>query len=135
MSDIIRAMAFIFGCIGTRLALAAVARAYGDNTRRDSTAVRYGLALTSTIIAVGLFYHYAFGTRPVAFEAGGAVWWNRLRPVHAALHLLFAIAIVAPSSFARRAWLILVVDAMLGLAAWVAHRSTGVVFGHAAGRV
>jgi hypothetical protein len=50
---------------------------------------------------------------------GGRIWWNNLRPVHAALWTAFALG-----AFAKwdRAWMFLAADTALGLAAWMLHQ-------------
>jgi len=118
-----RAIAFLFGCIGTRLGLAMLARASLASPSRLSPQrqgiLRYGLAVASIAIASGLLFHFLAGTRPDAFEAGGEVWWNTLRPVHAFLYFMFAILAIRDH---KSAWMFLLADTILGLVAWITHR-------------
>ena len=60
--------------------------------------------------------------RPVGLESsapGGRVWWNDLRPVHAALWAAFAWS--AWHGAQETAWRALAADVALGLAAWTVH--------------
>ena len=98
---------FLFGCIGTRLMFAYVAK-----TRTEFLPY---MAIVAVLIATGLMYFYLSGTRTTGPEVfGGEIWWNNLRPVHATMYMLFA-ALAAQKN--KNAYWILFIDAMLGLAA------------------
>ena len=46
------------------------------------------------------------------------IWWNDLRPVHGFLYLLFAVYAIQQKDFA---WMVLLVDVIIGLSAWLIH--------------
>jgi len=46
------------------------------------------------IPAIFMFMLWFTNSRQTAPEAGGVVWWNWARPIHASLILLFAISAV-----------------------------------------
>ena len=81
--------------------------------------IRLALVALALSIAVGLLTHFILGTRDFAFEAGGRVWWNELRPYHAALLGLFVAFALAGRA---NAWMFLAADATLGAAAWFSRR-------------
>lgn len=112
VGNTMRALAFWFGCLGTRALLAVAAKEGGHVVRRV-------LAVLSVLIAAGFLVHFVFGTRPTAREAGGAVWWNHARPWHAALHLLFAVHVFAGGTHAAGAWRYLAADVALGAVVWL----------------
>ena len=110
-----RLLLFLVGCIGTRTAIALLAK----NISQDYLPIMgiFGLA-----ISIGLMYFYLSGTRTTGPETfGDKIWWNKLRPIHAGLYLLFALLAFQKSKYA---WLPLAIDALLGLSAFLYfHRS------------
>jgi hypothetical protein len=98
---------FLFGCIGTRLTFAYIAKTQTDF-------LPY-MAVIAILIASGLMYFYLTGSRKTGPEVfGEKIWWNHLRPVHASLYLAFA---VLASQKNKSAYWILFIDAMIGLGA------------------
>lgn len=111
-----RAALFLVVCVGTRLVLVALARSVAPH----HAPVRYALVAFTAAAAIGFLPHFLFGTRAVAPEAGGVAWWNPIRPLHAALIGLYAV--YSLKRYDKTAWLFLLADVALGLAAWSAHR-------------
>ena len=111
-----RVLLFLVGCMGARVALA-----YAAFRLRASRAAMAAMAAAAAAVALGFLAIYALRLRRTGPEVfGGRIWWDALRPVHAALYLLFAVmALRAP----RHAWAALAADAALGLAAFAAHRA------------
>lgn len=105
----IRAALFLLGCIGTRLALTGAAFHH--------PAVIGAAAL---LASVGMLSIYLFKLRPSGWEAGGPIWWDHLRPLHAALLGLFAMMALTG---VHGAWIVLLLDTMVGLAAWTIRQS------------
>lgn len=101
-------MTFLIGCIGARLLLAL----YAKNTTPEAL---QKMGYVAIIPAIGFMYLYMNDLRKVAFEAGGSVWWNDLRPIHGVLYLLFAMYAIKEK---QCAWIILLFDVMIGLVAW-----------------
>jgi hypothetical protein len=102
-----RFLLFLGGCIPTRLAFALLAK-YGNIT------VKKILAIISFIIASGFLIIYFGNLRNTGLETGGEkIWWNKLRPIHALLYYLFFYNIFFINN--PNAWVILIVDIMLGL--------------------
>jgi hypothetical protein len=98
---------FLFGCIGTRLTFAYIAK--------TQTELLPYMAIIAILISTGLMYFYLSGTRTTGPEVfGEKIWWNHLRPVHAALYLAFAILAAQKN---KSAYWILFIDAMIGLGA------------------
>ena len=109
-----RAALFLFGCMGVRFGLTYVAK-----TRPKALPWLGALAVPP---ALGIAAIYWFGLRKTGVETFGApIWWNRLRPVHACLWAAFALTALLR---VEEAWMILLADTLLGLAAWIAHRCT-----------
>lgn len=72
----------------------------------------------SALLSGGFATIYLLGLRKRGFEAGGDIWWNSLRPVHAATHGIFALAAINNVNV----WWVLPIDASIGFAAWVEKR-------------
>jgi hypothetical protein len=108
-----RLILFLLGCIPVRLVITYVAYAY-------PAALPYMGAL-ALIPAVAFMVIYSCGWRKTGAEVfADRIWWNSLRPVHAALYFAFAIAALRDS---YHAWKFLFADVCIGLAAFlVFHR-------------
>ena len=107
-----RLLLFLIGCIGTRAALTYTAAVAGPML------LTY-MAVGAAAIAVGFMAIYLFGLRPTGPEVfGERIWWNDMRPVHAALYALFAYTAYTGS---RAAWQFLAVDTVIGLAVFLHH--------------
>jgi hypothetical protein len=108
---------FLVGCVGVRL-LAAYLAYY--LLRKPPAYLRaYGLLLL--VPAVGFALIYAMGWRKTGPEtSGGPIWWNALRPVHAALYLAAALSALASADALRAlAWKLLLADVALGVVAYL----------------
>ena len=107
-----RFLLFLFGCIGTRLSLTVLAK-----TLPLTYLPVFGfLAL---IPAIGFMVIYVFGLRQTGGEVfGDRIWWNDFRPLHAGLYGLFAYLAITKNS---NAWIVLLVDTVLGLGAFLTH--------------
>lgn len=104
-------LTFLIGCIGFRICIAL----YAKNTSPDILRI---MGYISIIPAIGFIYIYMNGLRKTGFEAGGKIWWNNMRPIHGVLYLLFAMYAIKQESYA---WLILLLDAILGFLVWNKH--------------
>ncbi len=101
---------FLIGCIGTRTFIAYVAKTIN---------IQYlpYMGFIALIIAFGFAFIYLTGSRKTGGEVfGEQIWWNDLRPVHSALYFLFALYAIQKRYFA---WMFLVIDVILGLAAFL----------------
>lgn len=104
-----RMIAFLGGCIPVRLGLAWYAsQASADNLRL--------MGILAFIPALSILLLWFTHSRQVAFEAGGRVWWNELRPAHSLLILIFAITAAAG---VQDSWKWLAADTALGLFAYI----------------
>lgn len=78
-------LVFWIGCLGTRLTIAyLIAISTAHNW------LNVALMVLVLLVGLGLFTLWFFGLRTNGFEAGGKIWWNSLRPLHAFLWLLVA---------------------------------------------
>lgn len=110
-----RGLLFLVGCIGARAAVAVAAALVDEVWLR-----RMGFA--ALLPVAGWLWIMLVRPRDRGLEApGGRIWWQPLRPLHAALWLAFAVAAVRQD---RRAYHFLLADTALGLGAWVAHHYT-----------
>ena len=112
MSDLYkRFLLFLVGCIGTRSLFAYLAK--------TQTAYLPYMGFLALLPAIGFTYIYATGSRKTGPEVfGEKIWWNDLRPVHALLYGLFAVAAIMGQ---KRAWIFLAIDVVLGLLSFVYH--------------
>lgn len=110
-----RYLLFLGGCIPTRLALTAVAKYISPQY------LPY-LGLVTLAIAIGFLYLYFTGKRQTGFETQGApIWWMRFRFMHGLLYLLFSVL-----AFMRykNAYIVLLVDTIIGLGLFLNHHNT-----------
>lgn len=107
-----RQLLFLLGCIPARLLIAYLAY-----SRPDLLPI---LAKFALVVSAAWIFIWAFDLRKTGVEVfGGKIWWNNLRPVHALLWLWFASKAV--SSDKKAAYKILLLDALVGLTAFVGH--------------
>jgi branched-subunit amino acid ABC-type transport system permease component len=98
---------FVLGCMGSRFALAAWARQNHPLTK-----------LLCAVIGSSFLLLWLTNSRLHAAEVCyEQIWWNALRPLHAALYIGYA---VLPY---HSAYQLLLVDAALGGTAWLIKRS------------
>lgn len=110
-----RTALFLFGCMGTRFTLTWLAKTYPQVVLKP-------LGIAALVISIGFMTIWAFGLRKTGVEVGGQpIWWNHLRPVHSLLWALFAVFALNGD---RRAWMILLIDTLLGLSVWSLKRLT-----------
>ena len=103
------------GCIGARSLIAYAAYVI------PTTYLPY-LGFLALGPVIGWIYIIATGTRKTGLEVGGEkIWWNDLRPLHAANYAAFAIAAIMKN---RNAYMFLVFDVIFGLGAWIVHHFT-----------
>lgn len=106
-----RMLLFLVGCIGARLSLVLIAK-YSSET------IQHLLGVVALCISIGFLYFYISGTRTSGPETfGDKIWWNDLRPVHSFLYLLFAIMVF--TSLRQYAWIVLLIDVIIGLMAFL----------------
>jgi len=113
-NELKRILLFLIGCIGTRLAFVWIAK---------TISLQYlpFLGYAALVPAIGFMYFFLTGTRQTGAEVfGDKIWWNNLRPVHAALYTLFAYYAIQKN---QNAWLILLVDVIIGLIAFIRHHA------------
>ena len=106
-----KVLLFLIGCLGSRFGLAYIAHILP---------VRF-LPVMGTVAllpAIGFIIIYLFGLRDKGFEAGGRIWWNNWRPIHAVMYILFALFAFKRKYFA---WIVLFLDALIGFIAWILH--------------
>lgn len=109
-----RLLLFLFGCMGTRLALVWAAYKYPGLLRP--------LGFFALAISIGFMYIFVNGLRKTGVETfGEAIWWNDLRPVHSVLYGLFAY--MALNNMSDHAWKVLLLDVSIGFAAWLQHHA------------
>lgn len=101
--------AFLLGCIGVRAGLTAWAAVASPEVLR-------GLGFFALVPVAGWLWIMLVSGRDRGLEApGGRIWWQALRPLHAALWGTFAALAISGN---RHAWTVLAADTTLGLAAW-----------------
>jgi hypothetical protein len=107
-----RFVLFLFGCILVRFLFAYTAKII------DIKYLHY-MGYLSLLPAFGLSYIYLNGLRKTGREVlGSKIWWNMLRPVHAALYFLFAYYAINEDS---RAYIYLLMDVVIGLLSFLSY--------------
>jgi hypothetical protein len=108
----IRFFLFLFGCIGSRLGVTII----------SSFASGWFLTLIgflALIPVIGWFYIIFIGKRDTGLEVlGDKIWWKNLRPIHMLLWAFFAYLAINRNPMA---WLVLLIDTLFGLSAFLIH--------------
>jgi hypothetical protein len=106
-----RFLLFLIGCIGVRTLFVLIAK-------NASTYYLPILGYLALLPAIGFVYIYLTGSRQTGAEVfGEKIWWNNLRPLHAALYFLFAYNAINGN---KMAYQYLLIDVVIGLTAFVA---------------
>lgn len=106
-----RQINFIFGCILSRATIVVLASRYPRE-----------MAVPTLIAAIGFFIIYILGLRKTGIETNGEpIWWDWLRPVHAALFAGFAFVAYSQDNLRYKAWVLLAIDLFIGVIAWSKH--------------
>ena len=128
-----RMIYFLFGCIGLRSYMAYISYAYGNNIILPLDFGNIGilkitinklLSIFTLIAGIGFLYLYLNGLRRVAPEAGGKVWWNKIRNIHGYIYLLFTFSVWAGNgmfNLVKEPWKLLATDVIVGLAFYLHH--------------
>lgn len=104
-----RFLLFIFGCILVRLLIVWIAKT-------QTKYLKY-LGYIAIFPALGFMIIFLFGLRKSGRETmGEKIWWNSLRPIHAVLWGVFAYMAIKGDI---RAWIVLLIDVILGLLAFL----------------
>ena len=112
-----RFLLFLVGCIGTRTLLVYLAATL-------TPPWLYRMGILALVPAIGFAIIYAKGLRTTGAEVfGDRIWWNDLRPLHAALYGLFAYLAITGAQ--AMAWKVLLVDVSIGLGAFLAFHAHG----------
>lgn len=107
-----RFLLFLIGCMGTRLFFVYVAK------NIESKYLHY-LGYLALIPAIGFTYIFFTGSRQTGGETfGQPIWWNYLRPIHAALYYVFAYMAIHKNT---SAWVVLLLDVVIGLVSFLVH--------------
>lgn len=110
-----RRVMFWIGCIGSRVALAWLAKS------TTSLFVLKSMAYAGIVLAAAFMYLFWSGKRTTGVEVGGGrIWWNWLRPVHSILWGTFSWMVLGGTEQTRRrAWLALAADVLIGTGAYL----------------
>jgi hypothetical protein len=105
-----RILLFLIGCIGVRSLFVLLAKTLDPKYLPI-------MGVIALLPAIGFSYLFITGGRKTGREVfGEKIWWNVLRPLHAVLYFAFAIAAIAKASWS---WVILLVDVIIGLLAFL----------------
>jgi hypothetical protein len=95
---------FIIGCLGVRLLIMFIIKDFIPNH-----SLPY-FGFFGFIIAFILYWRYHTFKPGERGFFGGPVWWNKVRPIHAVLYLIFGIMCFAQYS---GAWIPLLIDVIV----------------------
>jgi hypothetical protein len=77
------------------------------------------LGYAAAILSMGFMHIYLTDSRQTGPEVfGDKIWWDEMRPIHSVLYGLFAYNAINQN---ENAWIFLVMDAAIGLGAFVNH--------------
>lgn len=117
-----RMLLFIFGCIGLRSLMAYMSYTRGNTkTPLLNLTTNQILAIFTLIAGIGFMIIYYGGYRKTAYEAGGKVWWNKIRHIHGLLYLLFTISVFTNYGL-KQPWKLLLTDVIIGTLFYVFHK-------------
>ena len=109
-----RFLLFLIGCIGTRSLLVYIAKNASEKY------LKY-LGILALLPAIGFFYLYLSGARKTGAEVfGDKIWWDKLRPIHGTLYLLFAISAISGK---KNSWIYLLIDVIFGLISFLVYHT------------
>lgn len=110
---------FFLGCIPTRFFLTYLS--YICLTDKKYKKFLPIILIITSLIGIGFWTIYLKGWRKTGRETGGKeIWWNPIRPLHGTMYLLFTI--LAFMGY-KKAWMLLVLDTMIGIGAELYHIS------------
>ena len=99
-------------CLGSRFTLAYIAKIASPYYLRI-------MGYLALLPAIGFIYIFVTGSRKTGAEVmGEKIWWNSLRPVHAAFYILFAYNAINMQTYA---WTFLLADVLLGAVSFLVH--------------
>jgi len=108
----IRFFLFIIGCIGSRLAFTLISAIAATWLLRI-------MGFLALFPVLGWFYFIFIGKRDRGIEVfNELIWWKDLRPLHMFLWGFFACLALTGN---HKAWIILLIDTFIGLAAFIIH--------------
>jgi hypothetical protein len=71
------------------------------------------LGYIALIPAIGFILIFLTDSRKSGLEVGNkAIWWNRFRPIHGILYLLFVIYAIKRE---QNSWMVLLLDVIIGI--------------------
>jgi hypothetical protein len=109
--EIMSIVLFLIFCMGARVGITYLTATYLEYLPL--------FGLLALLPAFGFMYFYLSGTRKTGPEVfGRPIWWNDLRPVHAALYITFAINALQGN---KDSWMFLAADVGIGLVAFLNH--------------
>jgi hypothetical protein len=110
-----RIIVFLFGCILARTILVFLAK------KLDKKYVKI-MGYLALPIGLSFMYLYFIGNAradaQLEWLGDKKIWWNELRPIHGTLYLLFSLYAIQGKDWA---WVILLVDVIVGLSSWLIH--------------
>lgn len=122
-----RYMSFLIGCMGTRIGLGLYIQ---SNHFLHSRYIYTILHIAITLMGLGFIIIYLGGLRKTGIETNGQpIWWNSLRPFHGIMYIFVSwLLFHRTKSNLYTASHILIVDAMIGLIAWLVYHFSSFKF-------
>ena len=108
-----RMLLFLIGCIGMRSLFVWIAYRY--------TQFLPYMGALALLPAIGFIVIYLGDFRKTGPEVfGDQIWWNDLRPIHGLLYALFAVLALCKN---ESAWIVLLVDVLIGFSAYMVNKT------------
>ena len=109
-----RFILFLFGCIGSRLALTYIS-AYAP------VSILKIIGYITLLPVIGWFYIIFIGKRDTGMEVfGDKIWWKSVRPIHMIFWAIFSYLAITGN---KNAWIVLMTDTLFGLGAFLVHHN------------
>ena len=114
-----RMLLFLFICIPVRILMVLFVK------HIDKNKLPY-LGVLGLFPAIGFSIIYLGNYRKTGPETfGRQIWWNSLRPIHAALYFLFSFMAVQKN---KNSWKPLLIDVIVGLNSFILYHSMSTIY-------
>jgi hypothetical protein len=117
-----RIATFLFGCILLRSVLVYLAYYLQENQHEYLLNLLIAVCFVIGLSMILIYFGYGIESADKQLQGwkddDSVLWWNHLRPLHGFLFILFAVLTFLGY---KNTWVILLLDTLIGLSAWLMH--------------